>query len=85
MLGILEAELAEQVDTGRLIVEGSMGQPVVNALVSECRRSRQAIAGLLRQLGMEEPAGSQGGMQSRPLTVSEAGRRGGLARRGGLL
>ncbi|TQM62592.1 P27 family phage terminase small subunit [Humibacillus xanthopallidus] len=82
MLGTLEAALAEQVGEGRLIVKGSMGQPVVNALVGECRRSRQAIAALLRHLGLEDPSEGKG-MQGRPLTVSEAGRRGGLARRSG--
>lgn len=82
MLATLEAALGEQVSGGQLIVKGSMGQPVVNALVSECRRSRQAIAGLLKHLGLEDPtATGKGEAMGRPLTVSEAGRRGGLARR----
>jgi hypothetical protein len=80
ILDALAVELAAAMADGRLTVTGSMGQPVTHPHVAECRRSRAQIAALLGKLGMDEPVSPTGDILPR-MTVAEAGRRGGHARR----
>jgi len=79
ILHVMEVKLEAAVESGDLIVKGSMGQPVANALISECRRSRAQIAALLGKLSLEEPPAVvpeiSGGM-----TAAQAGRLGGFAK-----
>jgi hypothetical protein len=86
VLAALSAELDAVMSDGVLTVKGSQGQPVTHPHVSEARRSRAQIAALLGKLSFTD-----GGSFAQPSTglgmsVTEAGRLGGLARRhsGGL-
>jgi hypothetical protein len=81
VLAALEVELAAAVDEGRLTVKGSQGQPVTHPHVAECRRSRAHITAGLLKLGFEDPAAA--GSTGLKMSVAEAGRRGGQARRYG--
>jgi hypothetical protein len=66
--------LAKQLAEGELMVIGSMGQPVVNPLVSELRQHRGVLTRLLGSLKLpDDPAGAK------PST-SEQQRRAGAAR-----
>lgn len=78
MQAVLEEELAKARETGGLIVKGSMGQPVVNGLVNECRRSRSQVAALLGKLDLELPesGGDVVQLTGGGMTASQAGRRG---------
>ena len=62
MIARLEASMAE----AELLVKGSMGQVVINPLVSELRQHRATFASLMRQLKLpDEGEGSdQGGALS---------------------
>lgn len=80
VLEALAVELAAAMKDGRLTVKGSMGQPVTHPHVAECRRSRAQIAALLGKLGMDQPPAEDVGGLSR-MSVAEAGRLGGMARR----
>jgi phage terminase small subunit len=82
MLAVLAAELATALAEGRMLVKGSMGQPVANPLVAETRRSRAQIAALLLKLGLDQPRAEERSPVA-GMTAAEAGRRGGLARRHG--
>lgn len=55
--------LARSLAADDVMVAGSMGQPVVNPLVSEIRQHRSTLAGLLRGLKLPDSSGSseQGG------------------------
>lgn len=81
MQTMLENELDEEVAAGKLKVKGSMGQPVVNTLVAECRKSRAQVAALLNKLDMSAPAEQTPGAGK--MSAAEAGRRGGFAKHHG--
>ena len=53
-----EADLIEDLQGERagaqMVVKGSMGQPVINPLISELRQHRACLAGLLRQLKLPD-------------------------------
>ena len=53
-----EADLIEDLRLesrgAQMVVKGSMGQPVINPLVSELRQHRACLAGLLRQLKLPD-------------------------------
>lgn len=78
-LRVMEAALDRDVDADKLIVKGSMGQPVVNSLIAECRRSRAQIASLLSKLSLEEPPASLPQI-SGSMSAAEAGRRGAFSK-----
>ncbi|MBY6708472.1 hypothetical protein HQ308_16855 [Rhodococcus sp. BP-241] len=53
-----EADLIEDLRSesrgAQMVVKGSMGQPVINPLISELRQHRACLAGLLRQLKLPD-------------------------------
>lgn len=58
----LIARLEEQLAQAELLVKGSMGQVVINPLVSELRQHRTTFAALIRQLKLpDEGEGSEQG------------------------
>ena len=58
----LIARLEEQLAQAELLVKGSMGQVVINPLVSELRQHRATFAALIRQLKLpDEGEGSEQG------------------------
>lgn len=66
-----EADLVEKLDEATrgemfdFLVKGSMGQQVINPLISELRQHRSTLAGLLRQLRLpDDPAGAGSGSRS---------------------
>lgn len=50
----LQAALSDQMASGKLFTRGSMGQDVINPLVSELRQHRATLAGLLRALKLPD-------------------------------
>ena|SRR5690625_907565 len=64
-----------------LTVRGSQGQLVAHPLLGEARRSRAQIASLLKAIALEDPAAGNSQVGA-PMSVSEAGRKGGYARHG---
>lgn len=57
----LMARLEEALEDAQLIVKGSMGQSVINPLVSELRQHRSTFAALLRQLKLPDENGTDSG------------------------
>ena len=57
-----EADLIDDLDKhlvgAERIVKGSMGQPVINPLISELRQHRATLASLLRQLDLPDEGGA---------------------------
>jgi hypothetical protein len=73
-----EADLIDDLDAhqrgAERIVKGSMGQQVINPLISELRQHRATLASLLRQLNLRDVA------QSEPGSVPGSGLRSSAAR-----
>jgi hypothetical protein len=73
-----EADLIDDLDAhqrwAERIVTGSMGQPVINPLISELRQHRATLASLLRQLNLRDVADSE------PFSVAGSGLRSTAAR-----
>ncbi|GAA1951233.1 hypothetical protein [Microbacterium deminutum] len=84
VLAFLQAELDRLMKTtGTLTTFGAQGQLVTHPHVGEARRSRAQIASLLKsiELAAEQATDGTAGLPApRPMTLSEAGRKGGLAR-----
>lgn len=57
----LIALLSRNLKGAPLIVKGSMGQEVINPLVSELRQHRSTFAGLMRQLKLPDDSGNDSG------------------------
>lgn len=73
------AHLMDALKGEPLTVLGSAKQLVAHPLVGECRQSRNAIAGLLARIGLEDPQAAEGvGSGSR--TTSQSARRAALTR-----
>lgn len=66
MLAEIEAALVDQPMT----VRGAQGQMVAHPLLGEARRSRQTIASLLKQIGLQDPAEVKRGSGSRTTSTS---------------
>lgn len=84
LLASIDAALDAAVEAGELTVKGSRGQMVAHPLFAEARSARSFITATLNRLGFDDAAGvpdSGAGLPSaRPMTVAEAGRKGGTAR-----
>jgi len=77
MLARIEAAL----EGADMTVRGAQGNWVAHPLLGEARRSRAQVASLLKQIGLTDPhAGTA--TTGQPMSVSEAGRKGGYARHG---
>lgn len=54
LIDAIEAQLSADIAAGCFTVKGSMGQPVVNPLISEQRQHRSTLAGLLGKLKLPD-------------------------------
>ncbi|MBF6301179.1 hypothetical protein IU459_27075 [Nocardia amamiensis] len=68
LIDALESALSKD----SIMIAGSMGQRVVNPLVSELRQHRATLAGLLRQLKLPDADSGEAGMESRSTAARAA-------------
>lgn len=76
------AQIVGALEGEAMTVRGAQGQLVAHPLLSEARRSRTAIHGLLKQIGLEDPATSSVGRGGR--TTSTQARAAAASRHRGL-
>ena len=68
LIDALEAALAKD----RIMIPGSMGQMVVNPLITELRQHRATLAALLRQLKLPDADGGESEKESRSTAARAA-------------